>query len=247
MRTSLFLLNLCLLLLCSPLLWGQTKPGNDGKKEEQPITANFGAKAGFTAALSLLNDFSIGGTPVEQVQNNYKVGYFASLFMRINFGKHFLQPEVSYNVNQCDVSFNKPGLPSAAGSVATTTASIESKIHSIDIPVIYGYNFIKTGPYAMSAFGGPKIRYIWRDKSDVTFRNFDQTNIHEELRPLNLSFTLGVAVTISRIFFDFRYDIGLLDMSKGVTCQPSDESETDNTIRFRRRDNILSFSLGVFF
>ena len=122
-----------------------------------PVTVNFGAKAGFTAALSLINDFTIDGIEVEQVQNNYKVGYFASLFMRINFGRHFLQPEVSYNVNSCEVSFNKPMTDDAALDIGNNErASINSQIHSFDIPVLYGYNFIKQGPYNMAVFGRPQ-------------------------------------------------------------------------------------------
>ena len=64
-------------------------------------------------------------------------------------------------------------------------ASITSEIHSVDIPVIYGYNVIKEGPYSLAVFGGPKFRYIWNKKSEVTFENFDQQGIKERLRPLN--------------------------------------------------------------
>ena len=131
-------------------------------------------------------------------------------------------------------------------------ATIASSIHSVDIPVIYGYNVIKQGPYSLAVFGGPKIRYIWNKRSEVSFINFDQKDIKEDLRPLNLSLTIGVAVTISRVFFDFRYDIGMHNISKEVTYQPisgsnkSSEVSTDE-IRFHRRDNVLSFSLGIFF
>lgn len=247
MRICHLLISFGMLLFASAPLAGQPQ-SSTSKEQDMAISTNFGAKAGFTAALSLLNDFSIGGVPIEQVQNDYKVGYFASIFMRINFGRHFLQPEVSYNVNQCGVNFNKPqDQDMVIGSQTSSTAYIESKIHSIDIPVIYGYNFIKTGPYAMSVFGGPKIRYIWRHKSKVTFRNFDVEDLHESLRPLNVSFTLGVAVAISRIFFDFRYDIGLLNMSEGVTYTPTPEETDEYAVSYRRRDNVLSFSLGIFF
>ena len=103
-----------------------------------------------------------------------------------------------------------------------------------------------------SVFGGPKVRYIWDRKSDIDFENFDQVNIRERLRPLNLSFTVGVSVTISRVFFDFRYDMGLHNISKSVTYDiPADNNAADentkNEIRFHRRDNVLSFSFGVFF
>ena len=239
-------------------MWGQTPivPGtldeeHPKRHNEHPV--NFGIKGGFTSSLFLVSQFSVNGVAIDQVQNNYKIGYFGSLFMRINFDRHFLQPEISYNINRCNITFEKPLPADAPAGAAPEEASITSSIHSIDIPVIYGYNFIKEGPYSLAVFGGPKVRYIWDRKSDITFENFDQLNIEEKLRPLNLSFTAGVAVTISRVFFDFRYDIGLHNISKSVTYQaPSNDGTTDGTdtpseIRFHRRDNVLSFSFGVFF
>ena len=213
----------------------------------QRVTTNFGAKAGFTAALALMPGLRIDDMPIEEIQNNYKVGYFASLFMRINFRRHFIQPEVSYNVNQCGVSFHKPISPDAPlGTMDGGTASIYSKIRSIDIPICYGYNIIQQGPYAMSVFGGPKARFIWRKKSETQFYNFDQDTPVEKLHPFSLSLTVCVAVSISRIFFDFRYDIGLLNLTNHI-ASASDTPDDGDAIRYRRRDNVLSFSLGLFF
>lgn len=239
------------------MLWGQLVNSTDTESESVPAKhhhdhrINFGIKGGFTSSLFLVSDLMMDGVKIDEVQNNYKIGYFSSLFMRINFGKHFIQPEVSYNVNRCNITFEQPE------NTETSPASITSSIHSIDIPIIYGYNFIKEGPYSLAAFGGPKLRYIWNKKSEVTFENFDRKGIHEELYPLNASFTLGVAVTISSVFFDFRYDIGLHNISKKIaydnTAMNNDmeiatggETPSDE-IRFHRRDNVLSFSLGVFF
>lgn len=235
MRFPALLLCICLVLLPSKLCAEDTESVSKGT----PVSVNFGVKAGFTAALSLISDFTIEGMPIDQVQNNYKVGYFSSVFMRINFGNHFLQPEVSYNVNKCDISFSKPVSEDVpVGTGRSERASILSQIHSLDIPVLYGYNFIKQGPYSMALFGGPKIRLLWRNKSDITFRNFDQTHLTEELQPMSVSFTMGVAVTISPIFFDFRYDIGLLNLTKQLS---------GSEVYYERRDNVLSFSLGIFF
>lgn len=258
-RWKLRCISAMLLVLCPLFSRGQgfMQPDTD---DEAPTLShskanhivNFGIKGGFTSSLFLISDFNIDGISISEVQNNYKIGYFGSFFVRINFDRHFLQPELSYNINRCNITFNKP---QADNTLATgiMEASITSSIHSIDIPVIYGYNFIKEGPYGLAVFGGPKIRYIWNKKSEVTFKNFEQTNIHEELRPLNLSLTLGVAVTISRIFFDFRYDMGLHNISKRLTYDLPDDSTINDEIDsarqicFQRRDNVLSFSLGVFF
>lgn len=247
------------LLTASTLAYGQpsTAPGTTslaGTEKRKPETSvNFGIKGGFTASLFLVSDLSINGQRIEQVQNNYKIGYFASLFMRVNFDRHFLQPEASYTINRCNITFDKPLPTDAPESAIPEQGSITSSIHSIELPVIYGYNIIKEGPYSLAVFGGPKLRYIWDKKSKVTFENFNLDNIHEELYPFNLSMTVGVAVTISRIFFDFRYDIGLHNISKKITydmpnVQPSPDNDVpDSEIRFNRQDNVLSFSFGVFF
>lgn len=248
--------GLCLLMF-STMMWGQAPvvPGTADEvhlKFHRGRPVNFGAKGGFTSSLFLVSNFSVNGVAIDEVQNNYKIGYFGSLFMRVNFARHFLQPEISYNANQCSITFEKPLSENAPAGTISSEASITSSIHSIDIPVIYGYNFIKEGPYSLAAFGGPKIRYILDKQSEITFENFDQLNIKEELCPLNLSFTVGIAVTISRVFFDFRYDFGLHNMSKRVTYEipasnSASDSDSTDKIRFHRRDNVLSFSLGVFF
>lgn len=256
------------LLLAASLAWGQgtalPPPEADvalaaqsqedaGRKQHDTPPVNFGIKGGFTASLFLVSDLSINGQRIEQIQNNYKIGYFASLFMRINFDRHFIQPEVSYNINRCNITFAKPLPADASEGSVPEQAGITSTIHSIDIPVIYGYNIIKDGPYSLAIFGGPKLRYLWAHKSKTTFENFNLDDIHEELYPFNVNLTVGAAVTISRVFFDFRYDIGLHNMSKRITyalpeTPPSPEgTKPDSEIRFHRRDNVLSFSFGVFF
>ena len=255
MKRKWFVVWLCFCFVPA-VLWGRTgntPETNDSTRIQRNHSVNFGVKGGFTSSLFLISDFSIIGVSIDEIQNNYKIGYFASLFMRINFGNHFLQPEVSYNINRCNITFNKPLTDDAPVGSIPSPASITTSIHSIDVPVIYGYNFIKEGPYSLAVFGGPKIRYIWNKKSEVVFENFDQQNIQEKLNPFNLSFTLGVAVNISRIFFDFRYDIGLHNMSKRISYEiPADggttaEEAANQTIHFHRRDNVLSFSLGVLF
>ncbi len=250
--SSVILITLSLLLSVSevraqsPHVPGtiDNEPPNVNKNEHK---VNFGIKGGFTSSLFLVSNLSINGISINEVQNNYKIGYFGSLFMRINFGKHFLQPEVSYNINRCNITFYEPG------EIENTSepASITSSIHSIDIPVIYGYNVIKDGDYSMAIFGGPKLRYIWNKKSEVTFENFSINNLHERLYPINASFTMGASVTISRVFFDFRYDIGLHNISREVTedntALSSSATGSGTELRFHRRDNVLSFSLGIFF
>lgn len=240
-KTVLLLIYFCLALSVA----GQ----NYRDKVERPNyrKVNIGIKAGFNSSMFLVSDLKINDVTIDEIQNNYKIGYFGALFMRINMKKHFIQPEISYNVSRCEITFDKLG--SQHPDIEPDYASVNSTIHSIDLPVLYGYNIVKQGPYGMSLFAGPKIRYLWNKKNKINFDNFDQQRIHEKLYPFNVSAVIGVGVNISRIFLDFRYEQGLHNISKSVTYDHIDTEGNPevNNIVFRRRDNVLSFSLGVIF
>lgn len=156
-------------LLTASLAWGQAPAVPDApdvlpqpqKKESthqrNPDNApvNFGIKGGFTASLFLVSDLSINGQRIEQVQNNYQIGYFASLFMRINFDRHFIQPEVSYNINRCNITFTKPLAADAPEGTVPEPAGITSTIHSIDVPVIYATTSSRKAPTAWPSSADP--------------------------------------------------------------------------------------------
>ncbi|MGN0309548.1 MAG: porin family protein [Bacteroides sp.] len=230
-----------------------TSDGGKGSSspERKEKVVNFGLKGGFTSSLFLVDDLTLGPITIDEFQNRYRIGFFASLFMRINFGRHFLQPEVSYNINRSSLTFT---LPEELGSSSSLTpgqeAFIETDIHSIDVPVLYGWNIIKEHPYQLAIFAGPKLRYIWGKKSKTNFNNLSRQQIDEQLRPLNVGLSLGVAVTIHPVFFDFRYDIALNNISKRVVYEFPEGSTVNGSephVKFDHRDNVLSFSLGIFF
>lgn len=232
-------------LFCSPAF------AQKGQKEEvkrhTQRNVNFGIKAGFNSSMFLVSTLKIKDVTIDEFQNNYRIGYFGSIFMRFNANRHFIQPEVSYNVSKCEITFDKLGAQHP--DIEPDYASVNSVLHSIDFPVLYGYNVVKEGPYAMSIFFGPKIRYLWGKKNEITFDNFDQKGIHEKLYPWNVSAVIGVGVNISRIFFDFRYEQSLRNISKSVTYENINPDGTTgvSAITFHRRDSALSFSLGVLF
>lgn len=208
---------------------------------------NFGVKGGFNTAMYFVDEFKIKDITIDETQNNYKVGYFGAIFLRINMKKHFIEPELSYHVSKGEITFDKRG--SQHPDIEPDYASINSTIHTIEVPVLYGYNFIKEGPYGMSFFAGPKLKYVLDRNSKLEFSNFDQKGIKEKLYPFNVNIVGGVGVNISNIFFDFRYEAGLRNISKSVTYIESntDGTESEANMIFRRRSNLLSFSLGFIF
>jgi hypothetical protein len=238
MRRPAAALALWLLSTAAFCLWGQSTADNATDNS----TINFGAKGGFTSTLLWVSELVVEDVEITQIQNNYQIGYFGSFFMRINFRRHFLQPEISYTVNRSSITFQK--------AEATGSSSISSDIRSFDLPIIYGYNFIKEGPYSLAVFGGPKVHYIMDKYSHEEFKNVldDSPAVDEVLSPINLSFTLGVAVAISPLFFDFRYDVGLHNISRRITYLAANEAEVPaDRLRFSRRNHVLSFSVGLFF
>ena len=150
---------------------------------------------------------------MEDVQNNYKVGYFAALFFRVHMKRHFIQPEIMYNVYKGEIAFNKN---QNNENTLPEFAKLNSTIHSLELPILYGYSFVKSRPYGMALFIGPKLEYVWKHKTAEEFEGFGHSGIKEELRPINISSVIGLGVNIANIFFDFRYEIGLTNISKSI-------------------------------
>lgn len=242
-RLILFIL-LSLLTLLS-LLRAKDNEGEINKSDNQLVS--IGAKAGFNSSMFLVSRFKIKDVTINDFQNNYEIGYFAAIFLRFNINRHFIQTEASYNISKCEITFDKLG--SQHPDLEPDYAAINSKIHSVDFPILYGYNIVKQKPYGMSLFMGPKLRCILGNRNEITFENFDQKGVHEELYPFNISLVVGLGVNISRIFFDFRYEQGLHNISRSVSYDNinADGSIGVSSMMLHRREQVLSFSLGVLF
>ena len=174
----------------------------------------------------------------KKINIGIKAGFNSSMFMVSELKIK------DVTINEVQNTFDKLG--SQHPAIEPDYASVQSVLHSVDFPVLYGYNVVKKGPYGMSIFAGPKLRYLWGKHNEITFKNFDQKGIHEKLYPFNVSAVIGVGVNISRIFFDFRYEQGIGNISKSIIYDNinSDGSTGVSNIIFRRRDSALSFSLG---
>lgn len=65
----------------------------------------------------------------------------------------------------------------------------------------------------------------------------------------NISSVIGLGVNIANIFFDFRYEIGLTNISKSIIYKKDTDGimSQEKGIFINRHRNVLSFSLGVIF
>lgn len=236
-----------LLLLIALLLSGlsiQAQTEKKGPKKEPKI--NVGIKGGFNSSMYFTSRLELDGERMEDVQNNYKVGYFAAMFFRVHIKRHFIQPEVMYNVYKGEIAFNKN---QNHENTLPEFAKLNSTIHSLELPILYGYSFVKSRPYGMALFIGPKLEYVWKYKTSEEFEGFGHSGIKEELHPFNVSSVIGLGVNIANIFFDFRYEIGLTNISKSISYERNVDGVTvqQKGIFINRHRNVLSFSLGVIF
>ena len=238
------------MVVAGGLLVGQPGAAQTGTEDSTTTDrpgVNMGLKAGFNSTMFIIHELTVGGQKLEHLQNNYKVGYFGTLFFRFNLRHHhFLQTEATYSVSKGSIAAadwreNDPLL--------RTDMLVKSQIHSVAIPLLYGYKFVDAAPYQMSFFVGPQVTYIWKKHTSNTYTGFYQQDIEERFRPFSYSLTGGLAVSITNIFFDFRYETGLHNLTRSVNFdRTATEAPYDRQdIRIRRRRNVLSFSLGVIF
>lgn len=205
---------------------------------------NFGAKGGFAATSMIMHDIHIDGHHIDDFQMRSQVGYFMSMFTRLNINKLYLQTEITLNNSRSSVSFDRNNWN--INSIETDLSTFSTEWINIEVPLLIGYNFVREGPYKMSAFAGPKLKIPIMEYSKATFANFPHTNLTENVYPYVIDLTIGLGCTIGRVIFDFSYDLGLVNISKGINFDTSN-NDPATAVVLDRHTGVLAFSLGVFF
>ncbi|MCD8042641.1 MAG: PorT family protein [Tannerellaceae bacterium] len=235
--------NKVLLLLCLFLTISVTAQERRTIRTENKVF-NWGATVGLKSSLPIINSLTIDGKEANNIQTHYQVGYTASLFGRINMRRIFLQPSISWHHSSSELRFLLPsGIEGDEDILDPLTLNMT--FETIEIPVLVGYNVIKEGPYGLSLMAGPQLKYNY--KTDYTF-NFSnsQNRFGVNRNYFDINIVTGVAVSIWRLFFDFKYEFGLNKQDSDFKNQnPSESTITD--ISFDKRINVMSFSLGFLF
>ena len=210
-------------------------------------TVNIGIKAGFNSSLNYTDHIHIGDDRIKDLTHNFKVGYTTILFARFNLKRHhYIQPELSYSITKGSLSISNT---MENKGMIEEDALIKSVIHSLDLPLFYGYKFIDSQPYGMSFFVGPKVSWFINSKSKMEYEGFYQKDIREKLNPINFSGVMGLGVNVSNIYFDFRYEVGINNISDYVVYDKEKTEEPYNKydLRVHRRRNVISFAVGAIF
>lgn len=211
---------------------------------------NFGLKGGVNAPFMEMTTYEINGKEIGEPSVNTKVGYLVAVFSRINMKKHYIQLEASLHYTRAELELDLSDFyPSGEGDIdPAPTGTLDVRMHSLEIPLLYGYNFVKRGPYRLSFFAGPKLKYIFSKKNDTEDVPGDRIRFYEDLKPVTANLVVGVGTSISNLLLDVRYEFGLTNISRAVTYSYTDEGGIHiGSARFDRTMNLISFSVGIVF
>lgn len=212
---------------------------------------NYGVMAGVNAPFVDIHSFSVNGQRMNNPTVSSRVGYLVALFSRVNMRRHFIQLEASTHYSRSDFHLNLGDLlPESPGDQvpAVQLADYHERIRSVEIPLLYGYNFIKSGPYELSFLIGPKLKYIFNRQGNVKERIGKEVVFDEDLNRCTLNLVLGLSTTISNLLLSARYEFGLQDISESLNYGiKTGGNYYTGTADLRRAMNLISVSVGVMF
>lgn len=226
---------------------------------------DFGVKVGFNATFPVVNSLRIDGNRVSDISVQYKVGYLAAVFCRVNIERFFIQPSLAWHKSEGELDFNLPFyLPQATATAAyEKNDRLKMTMRSVEMPVMVGYSLVRKGPYGLSVMAGPKFKYNYKITYETKLADvWEEYTSHS--KPFGVNIATGVGVSIGRLFFDFVYEFGLnqtetdfrataASRAAGATQVPGATASTltatgaTHDLRIDKRTNVMSFSLGFLF
>ncbi|MBO5721423.1 MAG: outer membrane beta-barrel protein [Bacteroidales bacterium] len=212
---------------------------NENKKERFDFGIAISANAPFVNERKMY----VNWVETNKPSNETKMAGNISIFGRVNIKKHYLQIETGNSFIRDIVTLDLKDFG------YSTNKYINSKNFAItlDIPIIYGYNFIKKNKYELSLFGGPKMRYTYHNRENIEKLSGISFNINEDIHPITACCLIGMSARMSRLFVDFRYEFAITVHNKPGTYSLYENNVliSEGTFYAKRGINLLSFSLGV--
>ncbi len=233
MRTFLIIISLFIAL---PQVFAKTSETNNKR-------FNYGVTLSANAPFVHERKTYINNTEVSKPLNETKMAGSISLFGRVNLKRNYLQLEVGTSVIRDVVSLDIKEF----GYSRNLNVDSKNFALTLDIPLLYGYNFIKRDKYELSLFVGPKLRYTYLNKEDINNPQNITFNLNEDTNPITACVIIGMGTKISRVLIDFRYEFGITEHNKPGTFSLYEKGVliSEGTFYAKRSINLLSFSLGV--
>ena len=208
------------------------------ENSKKNLNFNYGIKLGVHAATYNSTDFNIDGYNYDDrvIQSN-KIGYSISPFARITKNRFYLQAETDFCLSRYYFEFTDEA---SLQNVPIPTYKLTT--YCMQIPLVFGYNFVQSGVYSMSVFTGPKTKFIFTSLCKQKYESFKYNDLHELLNKTTFYWEIGLGINIANFCFDFVYDIGLSNNTNGIQ-----RNSTGEIYYAKRSDNLLNFSIGIIF
>jgi hypothetical protein len=202
---------------------------------------NWGIKLGLNAVAVTNYETYNDGQLIANDSYTNKNGYTITSFSKFNVNNRiFMQPEVAWNYTRMGISFILPSENEENIPIFPTHMNIKSQ--SARGNFLTGYNVVNNGPFTFSAFVGAGFSGIYKTKYI--------TNASEEFSDNTLQIKIlgiaGFSIIISRIYFDFRYEINQPNTNLDFS-HISGFPEKYKGIDIKKNENILNFSCGFVF
>lgn len=209
----------------------------------------WGVSAGANAPFVDMRKAMVGDRIIESPAVSTNVGYHVALFSRLNMNRHYLQLEASTHYTHINIHLKASYFASdLSPEIQQQTASVSNRTNSIDVPLLYGYRFVKQGPYELSFFAGPKIKYVFREKNRIDNESIYNIKLEAKQTPVTANFVLGLGTAISNLLLDFRYEFGITNIVNNVGYNLTMENQViEGDVYLKRGVNLLSFSIGFIF
>ena len=213
----------------------------NAQEQKQQLKFNYGAKAGFQAIAYNNPVFEIEGYEFDSnTLHSNKIGHTVAPFARLTKNRIYVQTECVFGIARH--SFDFKNTSNNNDGIIPNQTTYDLRTICLQVPIVVGYNIINEGKYVMSIFTGPKTKFVFTAHSQQEFNHFDYHDLEEVLKKRCYYWEFGLGVKIGHVFFDFVYDWGITKASEYIV------SNIDNRkFRSDRRDNILSFSVGIIF
>ena len=194
---------------------------------------NWGIRLGVNAPLVDIRHMSLDGTPVDESDSESSLGLTGSFIGRYNIKRHYIQLEVGMHQSHTRLYNPDHGLD-----------KINTSAYDVDVPVLYGYNITKHGPFLMNLFAGPRVSYICNETSRINTSGNVSRNLVYNDKPNSFSFYAvgGLSTTIGHLYIDFRYAYCIRN-SKDQSFNIGLDNTTGQ-VKLSRAINALSISIG---
>ena len=210
------------------------------QESNNSLRMNYGIKAGFQGITYNTIDFYIEGYNFNNntIQSD-RVGFFVAPFIRLTKNKFYLQTEAAFGITYHNYDFHEQ--QNTTGFIPNTS-EYQHKTYCAKVPLLFGYNFINYSNYEMSAYTGPRAKFIFTSVSEQDFSHFKYENLYEDFNKIEWYWEFGLGIRIYSVIIDITYDWGFL-RNKSKIYSPAENAVFDS----KRSYNVLSFSAGFIF